>query len=141
LAVAALLRTFGGARDANAVDVNTAAAFKSKPQAEELIAALNPQPDVAPMIRRISASAPAPSAPDLLAAPEQTSAAPVQTSATVTPPGPRSEVKPLAPERFKIQFTIGRETREKLQTAQDLLRHSVRNGDLAEIFDRALACC
>lgn len=45
---------------------------------------------------------------------------------------------PLAPERFAIQFTIGRDTRDKLEEVQDLLRHSVRRGDLAEIFDRAL---
>ena len=49
-----------------------------------------------------------------------------------------ARVQPLAPERFKIQFTIGQETRDKLKEVQDLLRHSIRDGDLAEIFDRAL---
>jgi hypothetical protein len=47
-------------------------------------------------------------------------------------------VTPLAPERYKVQFTVGRETHEKLRRAQDLLRHAVPNGDPAEIFDRAL---
>lgn len=50
----------------------------------------------------------------------------------------RGLVQPLAPERFKIQFTIGRETREKLKEVQNLLSHSIRTDDLAEIFDRAL---
>ena len=37
-----------------------------------------------------------------------------------------------------MQFTVGRQTHDKLRRAQDLLRHSVPNGDPAEIFDRAL---
>jgi 5-methylcytosine-specific restriction endonuclease McrA len=51
---------------------------------------------------------------------------------------PAAAVVPLAPERYKIQFTVGRATRDKFRRAQDLLRHSVPNGDPAEIFDRAL---
>ena len=47
-------------------------------------------------------------------------------------------MQPLAPERFKVQFTIGSETRDKLKEVQDLLRHSIRNGDLEQIFDRAI---
>jgi hypothetical protein len=48
-------------------------------------------------------------------------------------------VKPLAPERYKIQFTVSRETYEKLRRAQDLLRHAVPSGDPAIIFERSLA--
>jgi hypothetical protein len=40
---------------------------------------------------------------------------------------------------IKIPFTVSRETYEKLRRAQDLLRHSVPNGDPAIIFERALA--
>ena len=47
-------------------------------------------------------------------------------------------IAPLAPERFKVQVTISRETDDKLRRVQNLLRHSVPNGDPAEIFDRAL---
>jgi len=54
-------------------------------------------------------------------------------------PTARPEViKPLAPERFKVQFTIDRSTYDKLRQAQDLLRHTIPNGDPALIFDRAL---
>jgi len=53
-------------------------------------------------------------------------------------PARRAVVAPLSPERFKIQFTVSAETREKLRRAQDLLRHQVPDGDPAEIFDRAL---
>ena len=45
---------------------------------------------------------------------------------------------PLAPERFKIQFTASREAYEKLLRAQALLRHVIPNGDLAVVFERAL---
>ena len=45
---------------------------------------------------------------------------------------------PLAPERYKVQFTVSCETHEKLRRVQDLLRHSIPNGDPAAIFDRAL---
>jgi 5-methylcytosine-specific restriction endonuclease McrA len=47
-------------------------------------------------------------------------------------------VAPLAPERYKVQFTVTRETYEKLRRAQDLLRHTIPSGDPAAIFDRAL---
>jgi hypothetical protein len=48
-------------------------------------------------------------------------------------------VKPVAPERYKIQFTVSRETYEQLRRAQDLLRHAVPNGDPAVVFKRGLA--
>jgi hypothetical protein len=47
-------------------------------------------------------------------------------------------VAPLAPERFEVRFTASARTREKLRLAQDLLRHAVPGGDVAEILDRAL---
>jgi hypothetical protein len=47
-------------------------------------------------------------------------------------------VSPLAPERYKIQLTVGRETYDKLRRAQDLLRHVLPSGDLEAIVDRAL---
>jgi hypothetical protein len=47
-------------------------------------------------------------------------------------------VTPLAPERFALQVTIGRETHDKLRRAQELLSHTVPSGDVAEVLDRAL---
>jgi len=60
-----------------------------------------------------------------------------QDQAAVRPPAP-AIVRPLAPERYKVQFTIGLETHRKLRAVQGLIRHVVPNGDVAEIFDRAL---
>jgi len=52
--------------------------------------------------------------------------------------GPGGKVEPIAYERFGVQFSMAKETREKLEHAQTLLSHSVPSGDLAEVFDRAL---
>jgi hypothetical protein len=50
----------------------------------------------------------------------------------------RERVRPLAADRYEIRFTARAATREKLQLASDLLRHTVPDGDVAEIIDRAL---
>jgi len=65
---------------------------------------------------------------------------PVSATALPTPtPAPRpAVVTPLAPERYRIQVTVSRETVDKLRRAQDLLRHVVPSGDPASIVDRAL---
>jgi hypothetical protein len=44
----------------------------------------------------------------------------------------------LAPERYRVQFTIGQETHEKLRCLQALLRREIPDGDPGAIFDRAL---
>lgn len=57
------------------------------------------------------------------------------------PPGPakrREVIRPLAMDRYEMRFTVTGATRDKLQLATDLLRHSVPGGDLAEIIDRGL---
>jgi 5-methylcytosine-specific restriction endonuclease McrA len=47
-------------------------------------------------------------------------------------------VTPLAPEHYRIQLTVSRETHDRFRRAQALLRHAVPSGDAGEIFDRAL---
>ena len=47
-------------------------------------------------------------------------------------------VRLLAPERYGFRFTASAEARENLREAQDLLRHSIPNGDPAQIVERAL---
>jgi len=51
---------------------------------------------------------------------------------------PRASVEPLAPARFKVQFTAGAELRDKLERLQALMRPSVPDGDLAKIIDVAV---
>lgn len=47
-------------------------------------------------------------------------------------------VTPLAPDRYKIQFTMSAATHAKLREAQELIRHQIPNGDPAAVIDRAL---
>jgi 5-methylcytosine-specific restriction endonuclease McrA len=44
-------------------------------------------------------------------------------------------VEPLAPARFRIQFTASTDLRDKLERLQALMRSSVPDGDLATIID------
>jgi hypothetical protein len=55
----------------------------------------------------------------------------------VTPPR-RSELMPIAADRYQVKFTASEAMIERLRQAQDLLSHSVPSGDVAAIFDEAL---
>ena len=50
----------------------------------------------------------------------------------------RPELKPITPDLYKIQFTVSKDTHDKLRRAQDLLRHQNPSGDPAVIFDKAV---
>ena len=52
---------------------------------------------------------------------------------------PRAVITPLALERYKLEVVVPRETHEKLLRAQALARHSLPDGEIAAILDRALA--
>jgi hypothetical protein len=104
-----------------------AASYKSKREIEELLAARFPQPDVAPAMRKLPARTPVP------VSPPAPSVAPM-----VAPPQRRPLVAPLATDRYEVRFTANAAMKEKLCLAQDLLRHSIPDGDIAQVFDRAL---
>ena len=52
--------------------------------------------------------------------------------------GLSAEGVPSIPDRFLLQLTIGKSTREKLEYARGLLSHAVPSGDVAQVVDRAL---
>lgn len=52
--------------------------------------------------------------------------------------GHRLFVQSLGPDCFRVEFTVSRETLDKLRLAQDLLSHSVPDGDPAGVLDKAL---
>jgi hypothetical protein len=54
------------------------------------------------------------------------------------PTTPRPIVQAWAPARYRVQFTIGQETHEKLRRLQELLRREIPDGDPGAIFDRAV---
>jgi hypothetical protein len=124
-------------------DVLAIARHKSKAEIERLVASLHPKPPVATFVRKL----PQPCAE---VAPVSTAVAPpTLTPEPVSPaappvageplhPVPRAVVAPLAPERYRVQLTISRETHDKLRRVQALVRHTIPTGDAAEIFDRGL---
>jgi 5-methylcytosine-specific restriction endonuclease McrA len=127
--------------EANHLEILDCARFKLKRDVEELVASLAPQPDAPAMVRKLP-ERPMPQ-PTVMTA--ESSTVTLEVSAPVAPAAPApldsaqpATVVPLAPERYRMQFTVGRATRDKFRRAQDLLRHSVPNGDPAAIFDRAL---
>jgi hypothetical protein len=126
--------------DANHREVLERARHKTKREVELLVATLHPQPDVPSMVRKLPAPAAPPSLPT--AAEEPTTPAvlmPLAAPPCVQPAPRPAQAKPIAPQRYKIQFTVSLEVHEQLRRAQDLLRHSVPAGDPAIIFERALA--
>jgi hypothetical protein len=92
----------------NHQEVLRRAKHRSTREIEKLVAELAPKPDVPSSIRKLPV--------------RKASARPV----------------PLSPRRYKLQVTIGQETREKLDELQALLSHQIPDGDPAEILDRAL---
>ena len=123
----------------NHLEALNAARHKSKREVEHLVASLRPQPPVPSVVRKLPAresSAAQNVATSVARVPDDV---PIGVPAPTPEPQPRpAVVAPLAPERYKVQFTVTRETYDKLRRAQDLLRHSIPNGDPAAIFDRAL---
>lgn len=64
---------------------------------------------------------------------------PPSRTPSVAPPSPApARVAPLSPGRYALKLTMSAETREKLERAKSLLRHTVEPGDLAGVLDRAL---
>ena len=122
--------------EANHRDVLREATHKSKREVEQIVARLQPRPDVPASVRKVpSMQAAAPAQPG----PVEAHSAAALVSAPVEGPAPRRvPVAPLAPERYKVQFTMSRNSHDKLRRVQDLLRHQIPSGDLATIFDRAL---
>ena len=118
----------------NCATVLAAARHKSKRQVEEIVAALQPQPPAPSGVRKL----PTPSAEMPAAVPDADTTNRLRAVSNLLSPARRTEVKPLAPEQYKVQFTASRETYNKRRQAQDLLRHRIPTGDVATIVDRAL---
>jgi hypothetical protein len=138
------------------------AVHRSKRQIEELVAELAPRPDVPSVLRKLP-SRPTPSnqeaipsnredagvtflpIPDgVMSSPDLSFSSAASASSrredAVPPPlpGPSALFQPLAPSRYKVQFTAGPELRDKLERLRALLRSEVPDGDLAAIIEKAV---
>jgi hypothetical protein len=119
----------------NCQDVLARATGKRRREIDVLVAELDPKPDAPTLIRRL----PTPetlTARDVVPA-TPASPAPAPSTAPAPPPPPRATIQPTAPERYRVQFTVGQETHDKLRRLQGLLRREIPNGDPATIVDRA----
>jgi hypothetical protein len=134
-----------------------AATHKTKLEIQHLLAARYPQPDVPSRIEvlvpaeSILQQAPGPvegTQPVAGQGPKLVEQAPgpvgpvpglVEAPPILTHPvDTRSKVKPLAPQRYEVGFTMGQNAHDKLRYVQDLLGHQVARGDIAAVFERAL---
>lgn len=126
-------------------DLIDAARHKSKRDVEKMMAALKPLPAVPSSVRKLPPPRTVEASPSgAPAMPTQGSDDRLHHARDIHPAPPRvatrpAVVTPLAPERYKVQITISRDAHDKLRRAQDLLRHTIPNGDPAAIFERALS--
>jgi hypothetical protein len=151
----------------NAGDLVPRAAFRSKLEVEQIVAAL--QPRVAPTdgIRRIAAagqvaaaggagqrSGVAPRRPALFAAPacdtlvnaeDRPDVADVSFGGGVPEPADppasrRPTLQPITADEFSLRVTIDAELKADLDTLKALLSHKVPNGDLRAVLREAVRC-
>jgi hypothetical protein len=123
----------------NHKEVLRRACGRSRRDVEVLVAELAPRPDVPSTVRKVPARAPISTAPaPVVATSFEAATTPPRTATETVPPPPRPVVQPTAPGRYRVQFTIGQETHDKLRRLQTLLGPEVPNGDPAVIFDRAV---
>lgn len=130
--------------DANHVELLDSATHKTKREVEHLVGCLRPRPDVPSVVRKLPTPQPVSmsEAPALVShsfgekpmpALNPPGAVPAPAAATRPP-----ELKRLAADRYKVQFTVSAETHEKLLRVQALMRHVIPSGDPSAIFDRGL---
>ena len=119
-------------------DLLDASIGKSKRDVERLVAARFPQPAVPFSVRKVPAPparlGTSPLAPTVEAKPTLPAPTPAPSR-----PARSATVNPIAEDQYSVRFTATAATWEKLQAAQDLLRHSLPDGDVAVIVDRALS--
>jgi hypothetical protein len=109
---------------------------------EALVAELAPRPDFPSTVQKLpgpkatppSSAGPRPAMSSVPCA----AGSPIAPSPSGLPATPRPIVQAWAPERYRVQFTIGPEAHEKLRRVQALLRREIPDGDPGAIFDRAL---
>ena len=121
----------------NHMELLDLARHKTKRAIEIMLADRAPKPDVPARVRQLPNPRPGASAVGMCSKGAEPTREATRREAAASPPVPRSP-SPLGGKRFKVQFTGDQTLCDKLREAQALLRHQIPDGDLAEIFDRAL---
>ena len=124
------------------------ATHRSKREIEELVAELRPRPDVPTSVRKLPtrpAPQPHPDEVEAIDGHPPRACDPVETTErcpdeVARPAAARharsAPIQPLAPARYKVQFTASAELREKLTRLLGLMRPSVPDGDLGAIIEQ-----
>ncbi len=127
-----------------------ASRHKSKREVEKLVREMFPLHDVPATVRKLPAKsreAVGPAALLWLSSHEsEAPTAMIEAAAPAELQAPRMAepatrpgiIAPLAAERYKVQFTATADMHDKLRRAQDLLRHRIPNGDIAQVMELAL---
>src|SRR5207244_1654897 len=125
------------------------ASGRRRREIEALVAELAPRPDVPSSVRKLPGVTPA-APPPLSPAPppaievKPTAVMPQESASPMSAPAARPAtrrpiVETTSPERYRVQFTIGKESHDTLRRVQALLRREIPDGDPGAIFDRAIA--
>ena len=123
---------------------------RSRREIEALVAELAPRPDVPTSVRKVPtpvrtravnpvpvAAMPTAAEPLAAAATDASDPRPVP-GPTPHPPTRRPIIENTSPERYRVQFTIGQESHDRLRRLQSLLRREIPDGDAGAIVERAL---
>jgi hypothetical protein len=112
---------------------------KSRRQLEELIAHWFPRPDVASSIEPLAGASQGALEQSTLPGVGKGNDTPRHAACPGTgTPQAWGRLEPLSPARVRVEFTARVEIHDKVEQARQLLSHAVPNGDLGELFERAL---
>jgi len=121
------------------------ASGRSRREIEALVAELAPRSDVPTSVRKLPI--PVSSAPAGAVSTSTAGEGPGTIPTVNVPPQPvaapptarRPIIENTSPERYRVQFTIGKESHDRLRRLQALLRREIPDGDAGVIVERALA--
>jgi hypothetical protein len=115
------------------------ASGRSRRDIDILVAELAPRPDVPTSVRKLPEPAlrPVPAAPTAPFSEATPPSSPI-ASLPVAWPARRPVIEVTSPERYRVQFTVGKEAHDTLRRLQDLLRREIPDGDAGAIVERAL---
>jgi len=99
------------------------------------VSALSQVPSPSPVVPASARPTRTASATPLVVPPTPIARVPAQVRPSPTAP---ARISPLAPSRFKVQFTASAELRDKLVRLQALMRPGVAGGDLAAVIEAAV---
>ena len=109
---------------------------KTTKEVAAMIAARFPKPDVHPCIEPLDPQPALPVATNL-EEPESARGPCSEASSNMTTSSSleaRPRVEPLSATRYRVELSVSRETKDKLERIRDLMRHRNPSGDLEKIF-------